>query len=225
MQEIKHAKSSSNGSIKRIKMGKKLKFNNLLFRKCGYKKCIQCGRCTASCPSAHIYPGFNPRNFMRKFMLLDIDSDEFREIIWKCSQCYSCRARCPRNCKAGLGVLAIQSDSVKNMQAPPEILELQEQIKRNLYQKGESFLPETLGDDFLKGFGEQTHRNAQKNKFKRRKLGFETDDARIIPLPEDAMHQIRTIMESTGFKEKATSSRGNGKLKVKLMDLPEDQHE
>jgi heterodisulfide reductase subunit C len=190
------------GSIRRIRLKKKLNIlNNLLFKKCGYKKCIQCGRCTSSCPSAHIYPEFNPRNFMRRFMLGDIYSDEFKEIIWKCSQCYSCRARCPRNCKAGLGVLALQSESVLNCNAPPEILEFSKEVKRNLYEKGEIFLPQTLDENFLKGFGEETYKRARKNNLKRRKLGFKDDDARIMPIPHDSMREIREIMKRTGFTE------------------------
>jgi heterodisulfide reductase subunit C len=201
MQASKSKEVNSKGTIRRIRLKKKLKFNNLLFKKCGFKKCVQCGRCTASCPSAHIYPEFNPRNFMRRFMLLDIHSDEFKEIIWKCSQCYSCRARCPRNCKAGLGVLAIQSESVINLDAPSEILEFKKEIKKNLYEKGESFLPKMLDENFLKLFGEETYKRARINSLKRQKLGFKEDDARFIPIPEDSMYEIRKIMRSTGFKE------------------------
>ena len=106
---------SLNTNIKLIKLDNNRKsINDLRFKKSGFKKCIQCGRCTASCPAAYVYADYKPRDLMRKFMQNDFHTPEVDKIIWKCFQCYSCRARCPRNCKPGLGVLELQSKSFIN---------------------------------------------------------------------------------------------------------------
>ena len=200
MADNRTLESTANGSIKRItlKTDKKY-FKDIIFKKSGFKKCIQCGRCTASCPAAYLYADYRPRDLMRRFMLGDIYSKEMDELIWKCGQCYSCRARCPRNCKAGLGVLALQTRSVLNGNAPSEIIDILEKIKKNLYFKGETFLPSTLDMDMLNEFGQQTYHRCRDNNVKRERLGFKTDDARSIPVPEESLTEIREILKITGF--------------------------
>ena len=189
-------------SIKLIPLQKvKKSINDLRFKKSGFKKCIQCGRCTASCPAAYLHADYKPRDLMRRFMLGDLNSSEIDELIWKCGQCYSCRARCPRNCKAGLGVLALQAEAVSQGDAPSEIINISEKIKKNLYFKGETFLPSTLDIDILNEFGEETYKQCLDNNLKRERLGFKLDDTRQLPIPEDSMREIRKIMRFTGFAE------------------------
>ena len=199
MADNRTIESTANGSINRItlKVDKK-SFKSILFKKSGFKKCIQCGRCTASCPAAYLHADYRPRDLMRRFMLGDIYTEELNELIWKCGQCYSCRARCPRNCKAGLGVLALQTKAVLEGSAPPEITVISEKIRRNIYLKGETFLPSMLGVDLLNEFGEQTYHRCSDNGLKRERLGFKGDDARNVPVPEDALAEIREILRVTG---------------------------
>ncbi|MEL7670348.1 4Fe-4S dicluster domain-containing protein [Methanobacterium sp.] len=200
MADNRMIESTANESIRRItlKIGKK-PFKSIIFKKSGFKKCIQCGRCTASCPAAYLYADYRPRDLMRRFMLGDIYTEELNELIWKCGQCYSCRARCPRNCKAGLGVLALQTLAVLEGNVPPEISDISEKIKRNLYLKGETFLPSTQDIDLLTEFGEQTYHRCRDNNLKRERLGFRSDDARNVPVPEESLREIREILKRTGF--------------------------
>ena len=59
------------------------------------RACIQCGECTAGCPSA-LYTPLRVRMIMRKVLtgienvLSDLD-------IWECVCCYSCLERCTRH--------------------------------------------------------------------------------------------------------------------------------
>ncbi len=189
-------------TIKRVTLKKNKKsVKDIRFKKSGFRKCIQCGRCTASCPAAYLYADYKPRDLMRRFMLDDIYTEEINDLIWKCGQCYSCRARCPRNCKAGLGVLALQTKSVLEGNAPPEIVDISEKIKKNLYFKGETFSPSTMSIKLLKEFGEQTYNRCHDNNVKRERLGFKDDDTRIVPIPQESLHEIRKIMRITGFVE------------------------
>ena len=194
--------SAAAESIKRITIKKNIKpVKNILFKKSGFKKCIQCGRCTASCPAAYMYSDYRPRDLMRRFMLGDIYGEDLEDLIWKCGQCYSCRARCPRNCKAGLGVLVLQARSIMEGTAPPEIICISKKIKENLYLKGETFLPSTLDVNLLEEFGKQTYHRCCDNTVKRERLGFRRDDSRSVPVPEESLMEIREILKNTGFVE------------------------
>jgi heterodisulfide reductase subunit C1 len=171
------------------------------FKKSGYRKCIQCGRCTASCPAAYIYPDYQPRDLMRRFLFGELGSKEMGDLIWKCGQCYSCRARCPRNCTPGVGVLALRTDSVQNGKAPQEVMELSERVKNNLYTRGETILPTTLDAENMKEFGARTYERYLNNARIRARLGYGPDDSRQVPIPEGSMKDIRNIMRLTGYLE------------------------
>jgi len=190
-------------SVRRLKLGERTgSIKDLRFKKSGFKKCIQCGRCTGSCPSTVIHRDFNPRDMMRRFIFEDVDSDHVNEIIWKCGQCYSCRARCPRNCKAGLGVVALQHKSYMDGKAPKNIVEIAEKIRNNLYSVGETITPNSYDLNLKQEFGHKTAERCSKNHKKREKLGFKSkEDSRENPIPKDSIEEIRYILKLTGFKE------------------------
>ncbi len=188
--------------IKRVELDENLKpYDDMLFKKSGFKKCIQCGRCTASCPAAYLHQDFNPRKLMRKFIFLDIYSNEINQIIWKCGQCYSCRARCPRNCKAGLGIQSLQIRSIKIGEAPKKRLEISKQIKVNLYKYGEVFLPSTFKIFALNEFGNETQDWFLKIMTKRKSLGFLPESSRPSKLPFHSLKEVREILKMTDFLE------------------------
>jgi len=57
--------------------------------------CIQCGTCTASCPSAAAMD-ITPRQMWRMVQLGMVDEVLHSKTMWLCSICYQCQARCPR---------------------------------------------------------------------------------------------------------------------------------
>ena len=57
--------------------------------------CIQCGTCTASCPSAPAMD-LTPRQMWRLAQLGFQDEVLHSKAIWLCSLCYLCTVRCPR---------------------------------------------------------------------------------------------------------------------------------
>ena len=59
------------------------------------RTCIQCGTCTASCPSAE-YMDISPRKMWRMLNLGLVDEVMDSKTMWLCSVCYQCHARCPR---------------------------------------------------------------------------------------------------------------------------------
>lgn len=63
------------------------------------KVCFSCGICTAGCPVSEIDPRYNPRRIIRMVILGMREEVLSSDLIWLCSLCYTCYARCPQNVK------------------------------------------------------------------------------------------------------------------------------
>lgn len=57
--------------------------------------CIQCGTCTASCPTAYAMD-YTPRQLWRMIQIGLRDEVLNSMTFWLCTSCYSCTIRCPR---------------------------------------------------------------------------------------------------------------------------------
>lgn len=158
---------------------------------CGFERCMQCGRCTASCPAAFLYADYRPRDVMRKLQL-GLRGD-LTEVLWRCGQCYSCAARCPRNNSVGAGILGLREAAIAARLEPQKIRGIAALLRKNLYERGETFLPRMF--DFLDEFGPRTTRRCGDNMKKRVRLGFDRDDARVRPIPEDSLREIRALID------------------------------
>jgi heterodisulfide reductase subunit C len=76
--------------------------------------CIQCGTCTASCPTAYAMD-YTPRQLWRLVQVGLRDEALHSRTFWLCTNCYSCTIRCPRGIAltetmAALKRLAIAED-------------------------------------------------------------------------------------------------------------------
>ncbi len=56
--------------------------------------CLQCGTCTGSCPTARAWE-VTPRQLLRLLQLGRREEVLRPEVLYYCSQCYSCKVRCP----------------------------------------------------------------------------------------------------------------------------------
>jgi heterodisulfide reductase subunit C len=162
-----------------------------LDRTCGFEKCMQCGRCTASCPAAFEYDDYRPRDVMKKLQLGQ--KEALWHLLWRCGQCYSCAARCPRNNSVAAGIQALREEALAGGLAPENVRGVAARIRKNLYERGETVLPGTF--DFLEEFGPRTAGRCRDNGDRRARLGFDRDDARAQPIPEDAMGEVRKLMD------------------------------
>lgn len=57
-------------------------------------RCLQCGTCTGSCPSAHVMD-IPPREMVAHFRTGNLGAVLGSRSIWLCSSCYACTTRCP----------------------------------------------------------------------------------------------------------------------------------
>ncbi len=62
------------------------------------RRCIQCGTCSASCPTAHAMD-YTPRQVWRLVQLGLVEEVMHSRTFWLCTVCKSCQVRCPRDIK------------------------------------------------------------------------------------------------------------------------------
>lgn len=74
--------------------------------------CMQCGTCTASCPSGR-RTAFRTRQLIRRAMLGFRDDVLSSKDLWLCTTCYTCLERCPRGVDPTDVILAIRTMAVK----------------------------------------------------------------------------------------------------------------
>jgi len=81
--------------------------------------CLNCGACTASCPSNRFFD-YSPREIVQRFMEEDIEViyDMMHEYIWACSQCFTCWIRCPFVNNPG-GLVIIMREVAVSRSRPP----------------------------------------------------------------------------------------------------------
>lgn len=79
--------------------------------------CIQCGKCTGSCPESGKTP-FNIRMLVRK---RQFESAIAEAIPWYCTSCGACTLRCPRDVKPSEMIIEVRSAFVEDGDIPNTI--------------------------------------------------------------------------------------------------------
>lgn len=74
--------------------------------------CIQCGTCTASCPSGR-RTAFRTRQLIRKALLGFRDEVLSDKNLWLCTTCYTCLERCPRGVDPTDVILALRTTAAE----------------------------------------------------------------------------------------------------------------
>ena len=91
------------------------------------KKCMKCGKCSASCP-AYDEMDIRPHQFVSYVQNGDVQALLDSKSIWKCLSCLACVERCPRDVKPGKLIDAARQLVVRqkgqNYLTPDEIPEL-----------------------------------------------------------------------------------------------------
>jgi len=75
--------------------------------------CIQCGTCTASCPSGR-RTAFRTRQLIRRAVLGLKESVLSDKDLWLCTTCYTCLERCPRGVDPTDVILAMRTMAVQS---------------------------------------------------------------------------------------------------------------
>jgi heterodisulfide reductase subunit C len=108
------------------------------------KVCFSCGICTAGCPVSEIDPHYNPRRIIRMVILGMREEVLSSDLIWLCSLCYTCYARCPQNVKFTEVMGALRNTAVREGYVHPSFLERVEEIDRFTQQLRHDMLVKVL---------------------------------------------------------------------------------
>lgn len=90
-------------------MGKDAEFTRDVLKLAGQevRTCIQCGTCSAACPTANLMD-----NSIRKLVKLVLDGKKEESLgsgsIWLCTSCLLCTVRCPRGIRPKVLVSALK---------------------------------------------------------------------------------------------------------------------
>ncbi len=76
------------------------------------RSCLQCGKCTASCPSGRLTALRTRKLFLK--ILLDMKEILPEDAVWLCTTCYTCHERCPRGIKTTDIIRALRNVAVRN---------------------------------------------------------------------------------------------------------------
>jgi len=91
------------------------------------RKCMKCGKCSASCPSYDVMD-VRPHQFVSYLRDGNVDAMLRSQSIWKCLSCFACVERCPRDVKPAKLIeatrLAVIREQGENYVTPDEVPEL-----------------------------------------------------------------------------------------------------
>jgi heterodisulfide reductase subunit C len=80
------------------------------------KKCMKCGKCSATCPS-YDEMEYHPHQFVSMVESGDIETLMNSESIYKCLSCMACVERCPRGVEPGKLVEAMRLVTIRRKNA------------------------------------------------------------------------------------------------------------
>ena len=117
--------------------------------------CLNCGICTATCPSAHYYD-FSPREIVQLLWTENLEGiyDAMQEKIWACAQCYTCAARCPFGNSPGGLVMIMRETAIKHgMESAKEVLRPFSRVMLKIISTGNQLAPNMITADHFPDWG------------------------------------------------------------------------
>ena len=165
-----------------------------LYNKENIIKCLQCGRCTSSCPAARVFEEYNPREIMRRVQDGESNDLVHEDVIWLCGQCHTCSSRCPRNNDPASIILDLRRRAFKEGLGGPNLRQKAELMVQSLWEKGVTVSPDLVKQGM---FGDLVNFEALRQL--RGELGLADTETREIAIPDYALEEIRTILRKTGI--------------------------
>ena len=140
------------------------------------KACIQCGTCTASCPSGR-RTAYRTRQIIRSALLGLKDELLNDPNIWLCTTCYTCYERCPRKIETVNSIIEIRNMAV---------------------EAGHMLAPHKATSQKLIEFGHAVPIDDPKWGALRKSLGL-PEKPPTVASSDDALKQVQKIIKLTNF--------------------------
>ena len=163
----------------------------------GFLSCIQCGICTSGCRAAR-FSEYSPRVIARRALEGDptLLTDD---VLWYCFSCYTCQARCPRGNSVACITQIIRSMQVESGYGVKHV-EMFAVWGEQFYDKGMGGTPGVFFADISDAFGPKWKEFIANRDEIREELGL----GGMYP-SEEAVSEMQTIMDETGFRERLVS--------------------
>lgn len=141
------------------------------------RTCIQCGTCSSVCPSGR-RTAFRTRELIRKALLGLKDEVLSSPDLWLCATCLTCLERCPRQIKVTDAIIIM-----RNMAADEGfMLPQHKKASKKLLETGHAVPLDAANQEMRKELGLQ-------------------EVPPTVHSHKDALNDVKTIMERTGFKK------------------------
>jgi len=77
--------------------------------------CFRCNKCVSGCPVARIIDEYRPNRIVKMAYFGYIDELINSEVIWYCTQCFTCTERCPMHVAPADVIIALRNVASKNL--------------------------------------------------------------------------------------------------------------
>ncbi|NLG64967.1 MAG: 4Fe-4S dicluster domain-containing protein [Actinobacteria bacterium] len=175
----------------------------------GFLSCIQCGICTSGCPAAR-FTEFSPREVARRAL----DGDETLltdDSLWYCFSCYTCQSRCPRHNSVAVINQVIRGLQVESGYGRKHVAMFAEWCAA-FYEKGAGGDPHVQFAAIRDAWGAEWVEYMEHLVEFRTMLGL----GPLFP-PDDAVAEVRAIMEETGFIDRLEQVSGK-RIRAQVAD-------
>jgi heterodisulfide reductase subunit D len=75
--------------------------------------CLDCGKCTASCPLARVDLDYSPRRLVERVVFGEAEAVMASPHLWSCMTCGMCNARCPSNVDFTQFIVEMRAEAFK----------------------------------------------------------------------------------------------------------------
>jgi len=76
--------------------------------------CFRCNKCVSGCPVAKIIDDYRPNRIVKMAYFGYIDELINSELIWYCTQCFTCTERCPMEVAPADVIIALRNVASRN---------------------------------------------------------------------------------------------------------------
>lgn len=137
------------------------------------EKCVQCGKCTAGCPS-----GRQSRLRTRALVQMAYQGQDVTGLkeLWDCTTCYNCAERCPKGVNTVDAIIKLRNLAVRSGNYPKVHINAIE----NLYRTGNGF---PLSEEVAKI---------------RSIIGLSKESC-DVSTDEEELRKVQKLMDLTGF--------------------------
>ena len=175
--------------------------------------CLNCGICTATCPSAQYYD-YSPREIVQLLWTENLEGiyDAMQEKIWACAQCYTCAARCPFENSPGGLVMIMREVAIKHeMESAKEVLRPFSRVLLKVISTGNQLAPNMITKEAFPDWGPNVSRFDEPLEVLRKAIPMPTmhtlDTAWVVNLKTSV--ELYSIWEATGVLNQLESMDEN----------------